>query len=745
MVSTYQARKLVILRVQGEGVNTHFVDLRKPMGMAYQNGRLSVGSGNSVIDYFNSASAALKVPPGNSHDAAFLPRRVHMTGDIDIHEMAFDGSGELWVVNTRLSCLCTLDVQYSFVPQWRPPFISAYDGTDRCHLNGLAMRDGQPRYVTALGATDQAGGWRDNKASGGILMDIETDRIIADGLCMPHSPRWYRNKLWVLESGSGQLLSIDETTGEKTVVAEVPGFCRGLDFMEQYVIIGLSEVRETAVFAGLPLTAREQVRKCGLWVVDIDTGESVAWLVFTTGVQEIFAVQCLPMRYPALLGLDDKLLDTSYSVPSSVIAEFVLPDPKQVKIDTASEHHRRKEFWPAIELYRSILADDPGNSNIQYRLADALSQCGQWDEAIALLDKVIASRDNHAQAHNLRGHFLRHRNQPGEAIESYNKAIAIDRQFAAAYFHRGCARLMRGDWRNGWEDFEWRTRIPGTKNFSLPRPRWRGEDISGKTLLVLTEESAADAILFARYLPLAKLRCKKLLLVCDESLQLLFKEIDGVDEVRVHGKLQSDLFDIYASIASLGALLQIDLESLTTRSTYLTINKEVTVTDLEAGKNPTQQRPKVGIAWSENPAQTASQQGSCRLSDIIALANNKNIDFYSLQRHVFSEDKEVLEAHGVTDLEHELTNCAQTGALMQQMDLMVCASSATAHVAGALGLPTIVLLPDWADWRWMGDGTFCILYPSVTVLRQKTAGDWSDPLEQCETLINKMMGAGHCP
>jgi len=743
VVSTYQARKLVILRAQGEAVNTHFVDLRKPMGMAYQNGRLSVGTGSSVIDYFNSASAAMKVPPGNAHDAAFLPRGVHITGDIDIHEMAFDGNGELWVVNTRLSCLCTLDSRHSFVPQWRPPFISAYDGTDRCHLNGLAMRDGKPRYVTALGATDQPGGWRDNKASGGVLLNIENNRIIANGLCMPHSPRWYRNKLWVLESGSGQLVSIDETTGEKTVVADVPGFCRGLDFIDQYAIIGLSEVRETSVFAGLPLTAREQDRKCGIWVVDIETGQSVAWLAFTTGVQEIFAVQCLPMRYPALLGLDDKLLDTSYSVPSSVIAEFVPPDPKQVMIDTASEHHRHKDFWPAIEIYRRILADDPDDSSIQYRLADALSHCGQWDEAFALLNNVIASRNDHAQAHNLRGQFFAHSNELEQAIESYNTAISIDRQFAEAYFHRGCARLMQGDWQRGWEDYEWRTRIPGAKTFSLPRPRWQGEDISDKTLLVLTEDSIADAILFARFLPLARQRCNKLLLVCDESLRRLFKEIDGVDEVRVHGKLQSDLFDVYVSIASLGAVLQIEIADLTTQSPCLTINNDVIVADPRTGENQAAQRPRVGIAWSEDSAQCASPQDACRLSDIVTLADNQTLDVYSLQQRVFAEDRKVLEAHGVTILEQELTNYAQAGAWMQQMDLMVCASSGTAHLAGALGLPTIVLLPDRTDWRWMGDATSCTWYPSVTVLRQQIAGDWSDPLEQCQKLIRQRFGAGH--
>ena len=722
VLSTYQARQLVLLRAQGENLNTHFVNVRKPMGMAYQDGRLSVGSGNSVIDYFNSESAAAKVPPAGSHNAAFLPRRAHISGDIDIHEMAFDSSGELWIVNTRMSCLCTLDVRHSFVPRWRPPFISAYDGTDRCHLNGLAMRDGEPRYVTALGATDRPAGWRDSKATAGVLLDVTSKRVIADELCMPHSPRWYRNRIWVLESGSGRLLTIDETTGEKKIIAEVPGFCRGLDFIDQYAVIGLSEVREAAVFAGLPLTAREQDRKCGIWIVDTETGVTAGYLAFTTGVQEIFAVQCLPMSYPALLDFDDKLLDTTYSVPGSVINEFVPPDPRQLLIDTATEHHRRKEFPVAIELYERILGDTPDDNNVLYRLADALSQSGRWNESIGYLDRLIAAQHDHASAHQLRGRFFQRRNELDRAIECYDRAIAIDRQYAAAYFHRGTARLLQGDFPGGWDDYEWRMKIPGARTFSLPRPQWRGEDIHDQTLLVLTEASIADAILFARFLPAAKERCRKLILVCDASLRPLFGEIDGVDEVRVHGRLQSDLFDVYASIASLAAILEIDARSMTPAAPYLRIDRQLTVPAIVADEDSRARKPRVGLIWSEN-----AEPG---LAQLMSLVNATEADYYSFQSAVFASDREVLDEHRVTNLEHELGDWARTGAALQQMDLLISAPSTTAHLAGALGVPAVVLPADQFDWRWMHDGTQSSWYPSVQVLRAETTTDWSGALQQ---------------
>ena len=469
VVSTYQAGKLILLRAQGNSLNTHFVNLPKPMGVAFKDGRLSVGSGFNVIDYFNMGNVGPKVEPINTHDAAFLPRQTHVTGDIDIHEMGFTTDNELWVVNTKMSCLCTLDINHSIVPRWRPPFISGYDLTDRCHLNGLAMRDGKPKFVSALGTTDTPGGWRENKAFGGMIMAIDDNRMIIDGLSMPHSPRWYRDKLWVLESGAGQLITVDETTGEKTVVAEVPGFCRGIDFIERYALIGLSEVRETAVFAGLPLTEREQDRKCGIWIVDIETGQTVGFLEFSEGVQEIFSVQLVPWKYPALLDFTDPLLGTSYSIPDEAVKDFTAPDPKQLRIDKAIQFHHRKEYKEAIENYKEILSDDPSNVNILYHLGVALSDTEQWDEAIDYLNQTIAIENNHAQAQNSLGHAYAGKLEFDQAIKCYEAAIAADQKYATAHFNRGCVLLKQGKYELGWPEYEWRWKMPTFQPFDCPQ------------------------------------------------------------------------------------------------------------------------------------------------------------------------------------------------------------------------------------------------------------------------------------
>ncbi len=220
------------------------------MGLAADATRLAVGTGQEIRQYRNMTPVCRRLEPPGRHDACFLDRAVHVTGDIDIHEMAWAGD-ELWFVNTRFSCLCTLNGIHSFVPRWRPPFVTGLAPQDRCHLNGLGLApgsDGQlvPRYVTALAATDTPGGWREHKKDGGVLLDVPGGNVLAGGLSMPHSPRWVHDRLWLLESGTGGLGFVDLAAGRYRNIIELPGFTRGLDIFGNLAFVGLSQVRESA-------------------------------------------------------------------------------------------------------------------------------------------------------------------------------------------------------------------------------------------------------------------------------------------------------------------------------------------------------------------------------------------------------------------------------------------------------------------------------------------------------------------
>lgn len=330
LVSTYQAGSLMIFRHQRHFLNSHFRSFRKAMGVAANGQRVAIGTGNYIKEFYNMPALSPRLGQNPLHDACYLLRNTHVTGNIDIHEMDWAGD-QLYFINTLFSCLCTLDEQHSFVPVWRPPFVSAFAPEDRCHLNGLAIVDHQPKYVSALGTGNSRQGWREHKRDGGIIMDISNNEFIVRGLCMPHSPRWYRDQLWVLESGKGSLATVDLSTGKLNVVTQVPGFTRGLDFYQNYAFIGLSKLRaktefEKSVFREIPLTEEFDERTCGVWIVDINTGETVAHVIFEEGVEEIFSVKFLPgICFPEFIDIATSefshYLGSAYALPEKILSQ----------------------------------------------------------------------------------------------------------------------------------------------------------------------------------------------------------------------------------------------------------------------------------------------------------------------------------------------------------------------------------------------------------------------------------------
>jgi uncharacterized protein (TIGR03032 family) len=325
IVSTYQSGRVVLVRPEADApLNTHFRPFVSPMGVAVGRHSLAVACAREVWDFRNQPDLAPKLAPEGKHDACFFPRNAHVTGDMRVHEIAFADDDELWAVNTRFSALCTLDERHSFVPRWRPRFVTELAPEDRCHLNGLAMVEGRPRYVTAFGETNTAGGWRENRAGGGVVMDVGSGETLVRGLSMPHSPRWYDGRFWFLESGRGTFACADLETGQVETVVELPGFTRGLAFCGPFAFIGLSQVRESATFGGIPLIERVPERECGVWVIDIRSGKPAAFLRFEGQVQEIFDVQVLyGARCPELFHLTAPEVATLYVLPPSALS----PDP----------------------------------------------------------------------------------------------------------------------------------------------------------------------------------------------------------------------------------------------------------------------------------------------------------------------------------------------------------------------------------------------------------------------------------
>ena len=311
-VTTYQAGRLLLLRAHDGRLNLLMRQFEKPMGLAVQDGRLALGTRRQIwhfdgwIDPVSARPESGSADPGSPRSSSqpdagprFVPRRSWVTGDVSVHEVAWLASASaeapprIGFLATRFGCLAEVDEVYSFRPIWTPPFISALRPEDRCHLNGLAVHEGRPYAVTVLGLTDTPQGWRERKADGGAVIDVQTGEVRAEGLSMPHSPRLWRDRLLVLNSGRGELLEV-EANGGTRVIATLPGFPRGLAIFGDLAFVGLSKIREKKQFGGLPIERLRDRLECGVHVIDLHTGGEVGRIRFDSGAHELFDVQILP-------------------------------------------------------------------------------------------------------------------------------------------------------------------------------------------------------------------------------------------------------------------------------------------------------------------------------------------------------------------------------------------------------------------------------------------------------------------
>ncbi len=295
IVSTYQAGKLIVVGARSGRMTLEFHNFDRPMGVAHSaSGQLAVAARNSIWMLRSAPDIVPRLPTAVRYDHCYLARQAQVTGEIQTHEMAWCGD-ELWFVNTLFSCLATSHPQHNFVPRWRPRFISGLAAEDRCHLNGMALAGGRPAWVTALGETDTPAGWRPNRAAGGVLIHVDSNEVVLRGLSMPHSPRVANDGgLVLLDSGTGRVGRVDTQRGVLEPIVQLPGYVRGMGLLDRWGWVGLSKIRETSTFGGVPIAERAEDLKCGVAFVDMVAGQTVATLEFQSGVDEIFDVTVLP-------------------------------------------------------------------------------------------------------------------------------------------------------------------------------------------------------------------------------------------------------------------------------------------------------------------------------------------------------------------------------------------------------------------------------------------------------------------
>ncbi|MGH7288248.1 MAG: TIGR03032 family protein, partial [Myxococcota bacterium] len=443
--TTYQTNRLFLIGMKEGGrlsiFERHF---DRPMGLHATPERLLMSMRWQLWQLDNA------LPPGELHDGfdrLYVPRQAHTTGDLDVHDIATDESGRVVFVNTAYSCLATLSERYSFAPLWQPLFITRLAPEDRCHLNGLAMAGGRPGFVTAVSRSDVAAGWRERRHEGGCLIDVASGETLLGDLSMPHSPRLHGERLWLLNSGTGELGFADRQRGRFEPVAFCPGFLRGLTFLGNFAIVGLSKPRQDRTFSGLALDHRLREKdaeaRCGLWVIDTKSGVVAHWLELDGVVVELYDVQVLPgVRRPTALGFkSDEIqrLITIEAAPRPIFQPLVARrssrDGGSPPTPAASEGpHEDPERGAQPELARAA-----------YAKANRLVREGRLEESIAHYLATLDHDPRHAKALLNLGTVHARLGHAEAALDSYRRALALDPGLAQAHVNLASLLQTRGD------------------------------------------------------------------------------------------------------------------------------------------------------------------------------------------------------------------------------------------------------------------------------------------------------------
>ncbi|MEH1941448.1 MAG: TIGR03032 family protein [Nostoc sp.] len=454
--STYQSSRLMLLGVNAHGQLLGFERVfDRAMGLYATPERIYLSSRSQLWQLDNVLT------PGQLHDGydkLYIPRIAYTTGDLDIHDLAVEAdNGRIIFISTILNCLATVSDRHSCIPLWKPKFISSLVNEDRCHLNGLAMVDGKPRYVTLCGESDVVDGWRDKRQSGGCIIDIQSDRVIARGLSMPHAPRFYQGKLWLLNAGTGEFGYID-SDGVFQAVAFCPGFLRGLAFTGDYAIVGLSKPRDKT-FSGLKLDEnlvnKNTEPRCGLMVIDLKTGQVVHWLRLEGEVTELYDVQVLPgVRRPQALGFQTKEIQQLITLdPRSPLIEGNLQTDKSAPTQEFTDNANRDNIisaiapqnqdWPNSDWLWPTPAQELSAIEPIYEQALALQTQLRFTEAIALYEQIISQYPQYAPAWYQLGVIMDNQGQTNQAVLAYQQALTINPKYAEAYNNLGIVEVAQ--------------------------------------------------------------------------------------------------------------------------------------------------------------------------------------------------------------------------------------------------------------------------------------------------------------
>jgi uncharacterized protein (TIGR03032 family) len=482
--TTYQTNRLFLIGVKEDGRLSAFErHFEHPMGLWGEAQRLLLSTRWQIWELCDA------LPPGetyNGYDRVYVPRRAHTTGHLDTHDVVVDADGRTVFVNTLYSCLAEVSDRYSFKPIWKPSFISKLAPEDRCHLNGLALADGRPAYATTVSRSDAVAGWRDRRHAGGCIIDVEDDEIVLDNLSMPHSPRLHDGRLWVLNSGTGEIGWVDRAAGRFEPLAFCPGYLRGLAFHGSYAIVGLSKPRKERAFSGLALDDRlrdkDTEARCGLWVIDLRSGDVAHWMQIEGVVVELYDVVVIPgTRRPMALGFktdEIERLITIDQAPRPLLSALAAGEPgvtpapvsprapapaAEAAYRLGNQHAAAARFAEAVPHYEEALRIDAEHVNAWVNLGTAQWRLGDVDAAERCWERAITIAPHAVKALGNLGMLRRDRGDLDGAIALLERARAVEPNNADVLRQLGGLLSLRGRGREARQCLEQVVRLePGS-------------------------------------------------------------------------------------------------------------------------------------------------------------------------------------------------------------------------------------------------------------------------------------------
>lgn len=459
--------------------------------------------------------------------------------------------------------------------------------------------------------------------------------------------------------------------------------------------------------------------------------------------------------------------------PYRTTVSFSLPTAQQPTLEQGLELHRRGDLAGAARVYQALLRLQPEHADalhlwgvaldamgdsqqgialmdralvlnptlapIHLNRANALKRLGRLDEALQGYAHALRIKHDYPMAHTNRGTVLEALGRFQEALAAYDQALALDPNYVDAQWNKAALCLLLGDFAQGWPLFEsrWRVGAHGLRQRPFQQPLWLGkEPLRGQTLLVHAEQGLGDTIQFCRLALNAQAQGARVVLEAPPPLAGILSSLHPDIEVLAQGQTLPE-FDLHCPIASLPLAFKLEPSSIPAPVAYL--HTPAKYRERWQHRIPPSERPRVGLVWSGNPAHFNDPHRSIPLATLLA-ALPPTCDYCSLQREVRPADEETLRMHpGIRHWGPELTSFADTAALCEQMDVVVSVDTSVAHLAGALGKPTWILLPFLPDWRWLLERDDSPWYPSVRLLRQKLRGQWDAPLQQVAQALSQMV------